>query len=116
MRFRREKDTPTTHVPPPSFAPLSTSLDVIARGQPTVRFFGTPGSGEVGLLVDEVEIIDIRPDSLESVVECLIRMLLQAVLSNLQLPFNAFSMGAFQLALVRGPEIEEDQVQLYGTV
>lgn len=114
MRRQEGADVPGTHVPPPSFKPISTTLDVIARGAPTVRYFGAPGSGEVGLLVDEVEIIDIQPDSLESVVECLIRMLLQAVLSNLQLPFNALSMGAFQLILIRGPEIEQDQLQLYG--
>lgn len=116
MRFQRGKDIPGTHVPFPSTTPISTVLEVIARGKPTVQFFGPPGSGEVGLLVDEVEIVDIKPDSLESVLECLVRMLLQAILSNLKLPFKALSMGAFQLILVRGPEIEEDQVQLYGNV
>lgn len=114
-RFDREDEVVGTHVPPPSVSPLSTTLGIFARGKPTVQFFG-PGVGEVGLLVDEVEIVDITPDSLESVVECLIRMLLQAALSNLRLPFQALSMGAFQLILVRGPEIEQDQVQLYGNV
>ena len=119
VRVYRDDNRPpagTTHVPPVSLTPISTSLDVIARGTPTVSYFGTPGSGVVGLRVDEVELVDITPDSLESVLECVIRMMLQAALANVQLPFNALSMGAFQLALVRGPEIEQDQVQLYGNV
>jgi hypothetical protein len=115
-RRQRDEGQPTTHVPPPNVVPIATALEVIARGRPTVRYFGVPGSGEVGLLVEEVEIVDITPDSLESVVECLIRMLLQAVVANLQIPFSALSMGAFQLILVRGPEMEQDQVQLYGNV
>lgn len=115
---RRQRDPAgaATHVPPPSVAPVATALRIIARGRPDVRFFGAPGSGDVGLLIDEVEIVDIAPDSLESVLECLIRMLLQAALANLRLPFSALSMGAFDLVLVRGPEIEQDQVQLYGNV
>jgi hypothetical protein len=68
------------------------------------------------LLLDDVEIADITPDTLESVMECLIRMFLQGALTNLRLPFKALSMGAFQLILVRGPEVEDDQAQLYGNV
>lgn len=115
-RQREEEPRPTTHVSPPSVVPIGTALKIIARGRPRVRFFGTPGSGDVGLLVEEVEIVDITPDSLESVVECLIRMFLQAVLANVLLPFHALSMGAFSLILIRGPEVEQDQVQLYGNV
>ncbi len=113
---QRDPTGATTHVPPPSVVPLVTALQVIARGRPDVRFFGPPGSGDVGLVIEQVEIVDISPDSLESVLECLIRMMLQAALANVRLPFSALSMGAFQLVLVRGPEVEEDQVQLYGNI
>jgi hypothetical protein len=106
----------TTHVPPVSVSPIGTALDVFARGHPVASFFGPPGSGDVRLVLDDVEIVDIRPDSLESVIECLIRMFLQAALANLRLPFKALSMGAFDLILVRGPEVEQDQAQLYGNV
>lgn len=43
-------------------------------------------------------------------------MMLQAALANVQLPFDALSVGAFSLILLRGPEIEDDQVKLYGDV
>jgi hypothetical protein len=43
-------------------------------------------------------------------------MVLQAVLLNVKLPFHALTAGAFALALLRGPEVEDDQVKIYGTV
>jgi hypothetical protein len=93
--------------------PISTTLEVWARGKPTVTYF-SPGVGEVGFSLDEVEIVDITPDSLESVVECILRMVLQAVIRNVRLPFHALTAGAFSLALTRGPEIADDQVKIYG--
>ena len=98
-----------------SVVPISTTLEVWARGKMTVTYFG-PGVGEIGFQVDEVEIVDIKPDTLESVVECIVRMVLQAFLMNVKLPFNALTVGAFSLALLRGPEVEDDQVKLYGNV
>lgn len=95
--------------------PISTSLDVWARCQPTVSYFA-PGVGEVGIQVDAVEIVDIKPDSLESVLECLLRMMLQGALSNVKLPFKPLTMGAFSLILLRGPLVEDDQFKLYGDV
>ncbi len=111
-RFRREgpQDDPSM------ITPLTTELTLWARGHPTVTFFGPPGSGQIGLRVDEVEIEDIHPDSLESIVECIIRMMLEAALANLRLPFNALSAGAVKLILLRGPEIEDDQLKLYGDI
>lgn len=107
---------PNTDKPPAGvFVPLSTSLEVWLRGKPTATYFG-PGVGEIGFEVDEIEIVDIKPDSLESVLECIIRMMLQAVLANLRLPFHALTMGAFSLILLRGPEVADDQIKLYGDV
>lgn len=100
---------------PGSFIPIDTTLEVWGRGKPTVTYSG-PGVGVVGFQLDQVEIVDITPDSLESVLECLILMILSAVLSNVQLPFNTLSVGAFSLILSRGPEVEDDQVKLYGGV
>ena len=100
---------------PISLTPLSTALDLWALGQPVVTFFGAPGSGEVGVQVGRVEIVDIEPDSLESVLECIIRMMLDAVLANIQLPFNALTAGAFSLILMR-VEVKDDQIKLYGDV
>jgi hypothetical protein len=99
----------TVHVP--RGTPLLATLDVLARG--TIISMG----GSVGLQVTDVELVDITPDALESLLECLIRMLLQAVLSNITIPLNALVAGAVPLlSIVRGPEIATDQVKLWGNV
>jgi hypothetical protein len=95
----------------PRVTPLFATLDVLARG--TI----IPVGGSVGLQVTDVELVDITPDALESLLECLIRMLLQAVLSNITIPLNALVVGAVPLlSLVRGPEIATDQVKLWGNI
>jgi hypothetical protein len=95
----------------PRGMPLLATLDVLARG--TIISMG----GSVRLDVTDVELVDITPDALESLLECLIRMLLQAVLSNITIPLNALVAGAVPLvSLVRGPEIATDQVKLWGNI
>lgn len=96
--------------------PLRARLELYAVGRVDAVYFGTPGEGEISFSVEAVEIVDIRPADLESLLECLIRMLLDAALSNVRLPFGAITAGAFAFALVRGPEIEDDQLKLYGNV
>ena len=75
-----------------------------------------PGNGEIGFVPDDIEIVDIAPDSLETVLECLLRMILQAVLANVHLPFHALTIGILSLILTRGPEVNKDQVMLFGKV
>lgn len=90
---------------------LPATLDVLARGN--IISVG----GSVGLLITDVELVDVTPDSLESLVECLIRMLLQAALSNVTIPLNALVAGAVPLlTIARGPEIATDQVKLWANV
>jgi hypothetical protein len=74
------------------------------------------GNGAVRLRVDAVELVDIKPETLESVLECLIRMLLDAALSQMWLPLPALRAGAFELILQRGPDIEQDRVKVFGDV
>jgi hypothetical protein len=97
-------------------APLRAELELFGIGHATAAYFGSPGNGEVTFDVDNVEIVDIAPEELESVLECLIRMLLDAALGAVRLPFTAVTAGAFAFALLRGPEVEEDQLKLYGNV
>jgi hypothetical protein len=99
----------------PTFEPISTELEVWARGRPWVQNFG-PGSGQVGIEIDDITIVGIAPNTLAAVLECLIRMMLQAALDNVRLPFHALTMGAFALILQRGPEIADDQIELFGDV
>ncbi len=95
--------------------PIKTTLEVWARGQLVAQYFG-PGTGDISLAVDDVRIPEIRPGTLEEVVDCLIRMMLDAALQNVHIPFHALSAGAFQLILQRGPEISDDQVKAWGDV
>lgn len=114
-RDDKRDDVVTTHVPLPSFAPLIARLEVCGVGAPVVTTFG-PGSGEISFRLRAVELVDVKPDELESLLECLIRMLLDAVLRQVKLPFNSLNAGFFQLNLLRGPEVEDDQAKLYGDI
>ncbi|WP_328842636.1 hypothetical protein [Streptomyces sp. NBC_00258] len=93
--------------------PVGVRLGVAATGQPVVQVTG-PGTGTVSFDLLAVEIVDITPDPLESLVECLVLTLLRAVLSSVALPFESLRAGAFSLNLLRGPETEDDQLKLYG--
>jgi len=74
------------------------------------------GEDAVALAVDQVEIVDIKPDELESFLECLLFMILQAVLAEIRLPLRALRAGAFQLVPVVGPLIEDDQIKMRGNL
>jgi hypothetical protein len=98
----------------PALARQSASLEVVGLGRVTVQVFG-PGQGELGFELQAVEIVDISPQGLESIVECLVLQLLQGVLSSVRLPFSGIPIaGVLTLQLLRGPEVEDDQVKLYG--
>jgi hypothetical protein len=95
--------------------PLSVELDVWALGALVSHYYG-PGTGYISLQVLAVRIPEIQPHPLEAVIDCLIRMMLNAVLENVQLPFHALSAGAFQLILESGPTIDNDQVKVWGDI
>jgi hypothetical protein len=95
--------------------PVSFELNVWARGEIISQYFG-PGTGSIMFQVDDVRLPDVLPEGLETVLDWLIRMMLQAALSNLQLPFRVISAGAFQLILQRGPIIDADQIEVWGDI
>jgi hypothetical protein len=74
------------------------------------------GEDAIALDVDGIEIVDITPPDLESVLECLLFMILQAVLAEIRLPLHALRAGAFSLSLTQGPFIEDDQIKVRGVV
>jgi hypothetical protein len=74
------------------------------------------GEDAIALAVDRVEIVDIAPPELESLLECLLFMILQAVLAGIRLPLRALRAGAFSLTLAQGPLIEDDQIKARGLV
>ena len=116
-RDDRGDDKPTHDRPPPGKAdqPICTKLEVFAVGH-IDSWHDASGNGDIRLRDDAVELVDITPDSLESVLECLIRMLLDAVLAQVHLPLQALRAGAFQLIVTDGPLIEHDQVLARGNV
>ncbi|MFM9828989.1 MAG: hypothetical protein ACKVOB_09650 [Sphingomonas sp.] len=74
------------------------------------------GKDAVAFAVDAVEIVDITPDELESFLECLLFLILQAVMAGIRLPLETLRAGAFHLTPVVGPFIEDDQIKARGTV
>lgn len=92
-----------------------TKVQVFATGHMD-SWSDSSGNGEIRFRVDAVELVDITPDSLESVLECVIRMLLDAVLSQVRLPLQALRAGAFQLIVAQGPLIDDDHVLARGNV
>jgi len=74
------------------------------------------GEDAIALAVDAVEIVDIAPPAVEAVLECLLFMILQAVLAEIRLPLRALRAGAFSLSLTQGPLIEDNQIKARGVV
>jgi hypothetical protein len=70
----------------------------------------------IGIGVDRIEIVDISPGELESLIECLLELIVRAVLANFLLPFTTVTAGAFGLTLVAGPLAEADQVKIRGNI
>jgi hypothetical protein len=106
------EQVPGTTVPLP-VGLQTTQLTVFALCHPVV-VNSSPGVGEIGIAVDRVEIVDIAPESLESVLECILLLVLQGALGAMRLPFNAITAGAFGLILLAGPLAEEDQLKVRG--
>ncbi len=61
--------------------------------------------------------VDVSPDDLESVLECILLLIIQAVLANVQIPIEKLSADFFSLVtLTDGPRIEQDQVKIFGNI
>jgi hypothetical protein len=88
-------------------------LEVFATGH-LEHVLTTTGEDAIALAVDAVEIVDIAPDEVESLLECLLFMILQAVLAEIRLPLRALRVGAFQLTVTQGPLIDDDQIKARG--
>ena len=89
------------------------SLQVLGLCEPFVAI-STPGTGQIGITLKRVEIVDITPDPVESLIEALALGILQTILATVRLPFNALTVGAFGLILLAGPTAETDQIKVRG--
>lgn len=92
--------------------PHCCSLRIFAVGHlvPTT----TAGESAVTFALDGLEIVDITPDDLETVLECLLTVILRAVLRTIRIPISALRVGAFQLTPTQGPLVETDVVVVRG--
>jgi hypothetical protein len=88
-------------------------LDVFVVGH-LEHVLASTGQDAIAFAADAVEIVDIKPAQVESVLECLLFMILQAVLAQIRLPLDALRANAFGLVLSAGPLIEDDQVKVRG--
>lgn len=70
------------------------------------------GTSDLGLHIEQLEIKNINPDSLESVIECLMLMMLQSAFLPLRIPYDALPIQIGHITPATGPEIRDDQVQL----
>jgi hypothetical protein len=90
-------------------------LKVFAVGH-IEQVMASTGEEAIALAVDAVEIVDVTPNEVEALLECLLFMILQAVLAEIRLPLKALRAGAFGLVLTQGPLIEDDQVKVRGAL
>ncbi|WP_298798330.1 hypothetical protein [uncultured Pseudonocardia sp.] len=101
---------PATH---PLREATCCKLEVFAVGG-LQRVAAAGGQDAITFRIDGVEIVDVAPEEVERLLECLLFMILQAVLATIRIPLTALRAGAFALALTVGPAIEDDQVKARG--
>jgi hypothetical protein len=76
----------------------------------------SPDGDAIRFIVDAIELVDLQPNDFETLIECLLLQILRAVLASVRLPLPALSAGAFTLTPTVGPEIENDQIEMYGNL
>lgn len=94
----------------PVIRPISTTLAVCARGQ-VVRL-----GNELALIVDEVLIKDILPESLSAVLSCVMRMILQDVLRDLRIPYRSVFIQIGTLVPQGGITVENDTAKAFANI
>ena len=94
----------------PRVEPISTDLVLCARGH-----FERQAS-ELVLIVDDVVVKDIRPESLGVVLSCMLRMIVQEMLRDLRIPYRSVFIGIGTLAPVGGITIDNDTASAFANI
>ncbi|MDQ1423742.1 MAG: hypothetical protein QOD72_1240 [Acidimicrobiaceae bacterium] len=92
--------------------PVCCKLTVFAVGHVVSTWVG--GQESIGFALDSLEIVDVEPNALESVLECLLTMILRSVLATLSIPVKALELDAFSLTPTQGPLIDVNRVLARG--
>ena len=95
---------------PAAIEPISTDLRLCAQGH-----FERQGSVMI-LLVDDVVIKGIQPESLGHVMSCLLRMVLQEALRELRIPYRSIFIQIGTLTPVGGIEIAKDIASAHANI
>ena len=72
--------------------------------------------GAVGFDVDSLEIVDIVPTELEDIIICVLLNVLKGVLAQVNFPIPSLSAGFLSLTLEQGPDLNPDEVDVWGNV
>lgn len=89
---------------------LGVKLGVTAIG----HLVSHPGS--VGFDVDSLEIVDIVPTELEDIIICVLLNVLKGVLAQVNFPIPSLSAGFLSLTLEQGPDLNPDEIDVWGNV
>lgn len=92
--------------------PVCCKLGVYAVGHLVSTWIA--GQQAIGFALDSLELVDVEPNALESVLECLLAMILRSVLATLSLPVTKMELDAFALTPTEGPLIDVDRVLARG--
>ncbi|MEM7322678.1 MAG: hypothetical protein AAF531_06310 [Actinomycetota bacterium] len=94
--------------------PVCFEVDVylIARVERTTL----NGGPAVRLIVERIELVDVAPDPFESVLECLLLKIIRAAIAQAVLPLDAISAGTFTLTPTVGPNAQDDQLEMAGSI
>jgi len=90
--------------------PIGAKLDLWAVGHILNQ------GNAVGFAVDQVEIVDVKPDGLESMLECILLQVLRGIAAQVSIPIPALSAGFITPIVQQGPQIDPDELDIWGTV
>jgi hypothetical protein len=74
------------------------------------------GKPAVRLIVDAIELVDVDPNALEQVLECVLLKIIRAAIAPAVLPLDAIAVRTFTLTPTTGPDAQNDQLELAGTL
>jgi hypothetical protein len=94
---------------------MQTALDIWVVGRLVPR---TAGGNvvAVGFEADQVDVANIAPDTLKSIINCVALQVLQGILSSVSIPVPALSGGFFSVTVQQGPQIGNDEIDVWGDV
>lgn len=120
-RDKEEDDKPIKPLPFKSIECFCLDIFATAHGE----LIGPEHSKSLGVRLDGLEIVDIRPEGLENSLECYIETIIRlSLLPKLRFPMTTvlleipdlFSVGISPAPVANNPAIEEDQIKVFANL